>query len=197
MNRSERLWFGINRRCDPDSDYVKSRPTYQGCRNEFTSFAEFKQWAESQTGFYKKDGNGKLWQVDKDLLCPGSRIYSSHTCLFVPAKINSLMLCSNSAQGEWPLGVYLDRCRNRWKAQCSNGDGHSSHVGYFRSPMDAHKAWQQRKASVVMGFAETDDDVKSDPRIQVALKRIAETIMCDLVLGRETFAMTHFAGEKI
>lgn len=190
MNRAARLWFGIRRRCDPAGGYVKERPTYIGCTNAFASFDEFRAWAENQPGFYRKDRNGKWWQLDKDLIQPGCKSYSPSTCIFVPAKINSLLVACNATRGEWPLGVYLDTQRGRWKAQCSDGSGKSKHIGHFDCPTKAHRAWQKYKATLVMDFAMNDPEVALEPALKSALTKISESIMSDFAEGRETVAMT-------
>ena len=167
MNRAERLWFGINRRCDPDSDYVKSRPTYQGCRNEFSSFEEFKQWAESQAGFYKKDGKGKFWQIDKDLISPGSKVYSPDACIFVPSQLNMFMTDRAAARGEWPIGVSWQKSADKFKAYCRNPfTCKQEHLGMFSDPDAAHEAWRKRKHELACLYAEQ----QTDPRIAQALR---------------------------
>lgn len=196
MNRAARLWYGIRRRCNPESEYVKESPTYAGCINGFSSLSEFSQWASGQPGFYRKDAFGKWWHLDKDLLVPGNKVYSSSTCIFVPAKINTLLGACNSTRGNWPLGVYLDARRNKWKAQCSDGGGKSKHIGYFTCPIAAHQAWQKYKSEIVMHFALNDQEVALDESLKAALIRISESIMNDMLNGRETLAMTESPTAK-
>lgn len=196
MSRAAVLWRGIRRRCNSDSGYVKETPTYAGCTNDFSCFQEFKEWAEAQPGFYRKDSRGKWWHLDKDLMIPGNKSYSPNTCMFVPAKINTLLGACNATRGKWPLGVYLDGRRGNWKSQCSDGSGKSKHIGCFKCPTQAHRAWQKYKSEIVMHFALNDQEVALDESLKAALIRISESIMNDMLNGRETLAMTESPTAK-
>lgn len=48
----------------------------------------------------------KYWHLDKDILVAGNKIYSPETCLFVPNRINSLLI-RGVKTGPLPLGVSM------------------------------------------------------------------------------------------
>lgn len=56
----------------------------------------------------KLDGNTKHEgkHLDKDILCPGNKVYSPETCVFIDHAINSFVIECNSTRGKWPIGVF-------------------------------------------------------------------------------------------
>lgn len=72
--------------------------------DEWLCFQVFAPWAESQVGFDKLKPK---WQLDKDILVQGNKIYGPDTCCFIPHRINSLVIKSN------PEGFWSEK-DNRW-----------------------------------------------------------------------------------
>jgi hypothetical protein len=76
-------------------------------------FSQFKAWYDEN---YREG-----FQLDKDILVPGNKIYSPESCRYVPPYINSLLLDCGASRGELPLGI--DRNRTAFRAACSNRQG--------------------------------------------------------------------------
>lgn len=78
------IWRAMLRRC-----YYRGsqhhQPSYEGgiVAEEWHNFQTFAEWFEQH---YPKDG-GK-YQLDKDILVPGNKIYSPKTCSFVTQREN-------------------------------------------------------------------------------------------------------------
>lgn len=53
---------------------------------------------------YEKDG----WNMDKDIMLKGNKVYSPALVCFVPKELNSLILNSRKTRGDLPLGVHMD-----------------------------------------------------------------------------------------
>ena len=95
------LWCRMLQRCYSDT-YQKKRPTYIGCgvSDNFKSYEYFYEWCNEQIGF---DNEG--WQLDKDLLIKGNKVYSENTCIFIPKEINSLLVKCTNSRGKHLIGV--------------------------------------------------------------------------------------------
>lgn len=130
--------------------YGKSvRPTYKECSisEEWRKFSDFKVWFDIQT--YTKG-----YELDKDILFKGSKIYSAKTCVLVPQYLNTLLINTLASLAIYPIGV----CYKRNKDQSPPKKGFvavvrkfskGKHLGYFTTPMEAHKAWQLAKADQI------------------------------------------------
>lgn len=141
------IWKSMFTRCY-SSGYHEYKATYKGCTvcEEWHNFQNFAKWCNEQRGF-----NLDNYEVDKDLLCVGNKVYSPETCCIVPNYINSLFSVSDANRGELPLGVSLgifsETKGQRYIAQIKNGK--KWYLGSFSSAMSAHKAWQLAKIEVV------------------------------------------------
>lgn len=116
------------------------------CVNVFSGFQDFVEWSRDQVGYAETDEIGLIYQLDKDLLVRGNKEYSPETCLFVPMRVNTFFLISNSKQGEHPPGVSFNKAKGKFVAQCNGQDGKPVHLGCFSSAMEAHSAWKSFKA---------------------------------------------------
>lgn len=110
----------------------------------------FKSWMETQ------DWEGR--QLDKDILVQGNKYYSPETCAFVPNYLNALFGYQQNWRKEYPFGVtkrpddkaYSRNWAQPYSARCCIGNNQEyKHLGYFSSPQDAHRAWQQKKAEQI------------------------------------------------
>lgn len=132
--------------------YKEKQPTYIDvlvCK-EWWLFSNFKQWMEEQPF--------EGMQLDKDLLVKGNKEYSANACVFVPTRINTLLIDSGSARGDYPLGVYyqqkskgmVSELKKPYIAQVNKGEGkRQKYLGTFATRGEAHKAWQLAKADVI------------------------------------------------
>ena len=94
-------WSGLLERCYSEKCQIK-HPTYRGCTvsENFKSYTYFYEWCNAQVGF----GN-EGWQLDKDLLVKGNKIYSEDTCCFLPEEVNIALTRSDKTRGSSPIGV--------------------------------------------------------------------------------------------
>ena len=95
---SFQLWKNMLKRCYSEVSFKKS-PSYEQCLTSetFNHYQQFKTWCNKQLGF----GNTG-WELDKDILVKGNKVYSEDTCCFVPPEINCLMTNNKSIRGEIP-----------------------------------------------------------------------------------------------
>jgi len=146
-----RLWQDMLTRCS--KTYFIKRPTYINvtCSNNFKNYSYFYEWCQKQIGFGCIDGNGDKWCLDKDLLSKDSKVYSENTCVFIPIRINTLLVKSNATRGEYPIGVRLHR--NKYKATCNNEFGDASYLGSFFTAEEAFKAYKEFKEAIIKKVA--------------------------------------------
>lgn len=97
------VWRGMLRRCYY-ARHQKKHPTYLNVSvaPEWHNFQNFAKWYEDNY----KPGLMQGWQLDKDILVKGNKIYSPETCCFVPPKIN-LFFQKTSKVNKYnlPLGI--------------------------------------------------------------------------------------------
>ena len=123
-------------------------PSYIGCSvcEEWHDFDNFREW------FIENHKEG--YHLDKDLLQQGNKVYSPSTCVFLPPRINTLLIECNRSRGDYPIGVYYDKRYKKFKAQCNNGKGKKVHLGCFDNPTDAHQAYKTYKYALIRKIAE-------------------------------------------
>lgn len=155
-------------------------PGYAGCsvHPEWHTFSGFKSWF---------DGNFvEGWCLDKDLICPGNKIYSASHCRYVPQYINTLVLDGEAARGQWPLGVTKQKHQQKYCARCCI-NGKQKYLGSYASPLLAHRAWQMAKAQVLHTTLERYKQEKVvDMGVVRSLKEYAERLESDAASGQET-----------
>ena len=80
-------------------------------------------------------------ELDKDILFKGNKIYSPSTCIYVPHRINSLFTKSDSARGDYPIGVTYHKrdCVYESKLSYLNKYGKKDRIylGRFNNPLEA------------------------------------------------------------
>ena len=159
-------WKGMLRRCT--ENFWNRHPTYTGtnCSENFKSYTYFYEWCNKQTGFGNIDEKGKSWQLDKDILLCGNRIYSEDTCVFVPARINTLLIRRDKARGEHPIGVYWHKRHCRFRATC-NLVGVKP-LGEFGTAQEAYLAYKTYKEMIIKQVAKEYKD-QLDARAYEAL----------------------------
>ena len=143
------LWQSMLRRCYSDTS-KKKHPTYEGCEvsDNFKYYEYFYEWCHKQIGF-GVDGNGNSFQLDKDLLIKGNKVYSEDSCIFIPSEINSLVIKCTASRGEYLIGVYWHKTHKAFKAQVNKSKGKREYLGCFNTEIEAFNAYKQAKEAFV------------------------------------------------
>ena len=164
ITKEYELWVHMLQRCYSDS-FKKKRPTYEDCKcsENFKSYEYFCEWCHSQIGFNNKD-----WQLDKDLLVKGNKVYNEFTCVFLPQEINKILTKSTASRGEHLIGVHWCNTKEAFVLQVSKSKGKREHLGYFKTELEAFNAYKVAKEAFVK---EQANKFKSqiDPRAYEAL----------------------------
>lgn len=156
------LWNSLMKRCALNGRVQMIHTSYLGCESHetFKNFQLFAGWCQHQIGF-----GITRYQLDKDILVPGNRIYGPDTCCFVPSQINTLLTYDRANNGDLPTGISL--VAGRYKAQVSI-EGRRKHIGYFDTPEAAHEAYKAAKLNEIHRQAAIYKDT-IDPRAYAAL----------------------------
>ena len=143
------LWCSMLTRCYSDT-HKKKYPTYEGCEvsDNFKSYEYFYEWCNKQIGF---DNEG--WQLDKDLLIKGNKVYNENVCIFIPQEINSMLVKCTASRGEHLIGVsWNDTCK-AFEARVRKNKGNREYLGLFKTEIEAFNAYKTAKESFVKGQA--------------------------------------------
>ena len=155
------VWKHMLERCYSKKS-LESRPSYIGTSvcSEWLYATTFRKWMEQQ------DWHGKC--LDKDIIAPGSKLYSPDTCAFVLPATNLFVTARDASRGDYPTGVSLYKRIDKYIARCSNiFTGKLEYLGLFSTPEEAHEAWRKRKHELAQLVAARE----SDPRVVEALKK--------------------------
>lgn len=103
-----RAWQNMLERCY-GVNYLSRNPSYVGCsvHPEWHNFQTFAEWFTAQPN-YQTD----YFQLDKDLLYPGNKIYSKDTCAVIPGEINSMLNAGNRPTNMYNLPEGFRRTPN-------------------------------------------------------------------------------------
>lgn len=101
-NDSYLTWHNMLRICYNNSVH-KKQPMYIDCKvcDEWLTFSNFKKWFDNPENGYREG-----YQLDKDIIFKGNKIYSPKTCCFVPQAINCLFGFNSKKNSKLPTGVY-------------------------------------------------------------------------------------------
>lgn len=149
-------WNGILERCF-DEKYKTKEPAYENvtCCEEWLLFENFYEWLHSQENF-EKWYKGKRWNVDKDILVKGNKVYSPETCCLVPTNVNNLFIKRDNFRGCLPIGVtqiddgYVAQCNNPFK------NNRREYLGYFATPEKAFQAYKNYKEDIIKRVAQIE-----------------------------------------
>ena len=157
------IWNGVRQRCY-NENIRHLTPSYQEVEmsENFKRYSYFKEWCHNQIGF-DQDG----WQLDKDILVKGNKVYSEYTCCFVPQEINAALTNNKSVRGSFPSGVIYNCTKTRYRARIQRGDKWES-LGTYDTPEEAFYAYKPVKEAHIKSLAEKWKD-QIDPRVYEAL----------------------------
>lgn len=158
-----RLWRGILER----SYSIKSKrkyPAYKDCTvsENFKQYEYFYEWCNRQIGF----GN-QGWQLDKDLLVKGNKVYSEDNCVFLPRELNNILTKREAFRGDYPIGVSYYKATGLFKSSVSL-NGFLKCLGYYETPEEAFLVYKKAKEEFIKEQANKWKD-QIDPRAFDAL----------------------------
>lgn len=110
---------------------------------------------------YKQDG----WELDKDLIIPGNKIYGPDTAAYVPKELNTFLTKREKASG-LPKGVRENRVTF---GAYLHIDGKIHRIGNYQTPDLAYAAYKLEKEKDARRLADKYEGLV-DPRVIKALR---------------------------
>lgn len=97
-------WKRMIHRCYDEKSLI-STPCYRETSvcTEWHNLQNFGEWYEEN--YNPKTMQG--WQLDKDILQNGNKIYSPETCCFIPQDVNKFLVRPSNRRDKLPLGIRL------------------------------------------------------------------------------------------
>lgn len=144
---SYNTWFQMIRRCYNESER-HLHPTYADCTvcDEWLKYSNFKEWFDNPENGYRKG-----YQLDKDILLKGNKVYSPDTCCFVPNELNSITTKANTLRGDTPIGV--SKNGNKYRAAYGRLNK-LIYIGLYDTPEEAFQAYKKAKEAWMKEYGE-------------------------------------------
>lgn len=143
------VWSGVFWRCYDERKLIK-HPTYNGCeiQEKWYNFQEFAKWLVNRPQF------SLGWQIDKDLLVRGNKLYSEETCCLLPPELN-IFLAVKKDGIKYP-GVSFDKKGNKYRSQIVDhkGNGKTRHLGWSDNPAELFILYKEAKEDEAKFLAE-------------------------------------------
>lgn len=151
----KQTWLNMLERCYSEF-YHASNPCYVDCKvcDEWLNYSNFVEWYLKN--YYEIDG--ETMQLDKDILVKGNKIYSPETCVFVPKRINCLVLNRKNDRGKHPIGVYYHKRDKQFIAQVTYNNKNIKTVGRFYNSEDAFICYKEAKEKYIKEVADEYKD---------------------------------------
>jgi len=141
-----KIWDGMFNRCYRECD-LKRHPSYRGVEicEDWWKLSHFKKWF--------LDNYVEGYELDKDIIHPGSRVYSPENCCFVPRRINILLTNRARLRGKYPVGVTFRKDNGKFAASIDK-DGKREFLGMHDSPEEAFLAYKTAKEEYIKEVAQ-------------------------------------------
>lgn len=122
--------------------------TYYGCKvcREWQQFSNFYDWFRDP-----KNGYRAGYELDKDLLIKGNKLYSPKTCCFIPHTLNSLLNRHKGKGRQYPIGV--TRIASGRFASRLNRYGKSLTLGTFDTIEEAFSVYKEAREEYIKEIA--------------------------------------------
>lgn len=146
---SYKFWRHMLKRCYSESS-LKKNVAYIGCSvcDEWKYYMNFKKWFDENA---PKDMSG--YNLDKDLIVHGNKIYSPDTCCFLPRELNNMLITQKRHRGECKIGVYK-MPNGKFIAQINSWTRDCRRIGIFNTEKEAFLAYKREKERIIKTLAD-------------------------------------------
>lgn len=161
-------WSNMMKLC-----YGKYNSYYKDCEvcEDWHNFQIFAKWFDEN--YYAIQGE-KI-ELDKDLLVKRNSTYSPITCVFLPKRINSIVLTRKAKRGDYPLGVTkTEKTNAKFVAYINDKNGKSIALGSFSTEKEAFEAYKKAKEAVIKEIAAVYKDKIPEKAYKALMAYIVE-----------------------
>lgn len=136
-------WYAMQERCKKGGSVQKRESTYVGCSiaDEFMDYQKFGDWYSSQVGY-----GAENYDLDKDILFKGNKVYSSSTCVLIPRELNRFFGHNVNGGNKYQQGVYWHSRDLVFQTQILV-DGKIKYLGRFTTPESCYATYKAAKES--------------------------------------------------
>lgn len=136
-------WWAMLQRCYTPTT-IRVAQTYANCSVEpvWHNYQNFASWLVEQPNHDSKE-----YQIDKDLIYPGNKIYGPQRCCVIPTALNGA-LKSASYRGSYGPGVKRVPS-GRFEARTKR-DGKYVYLGLANSPEEARGLWAENHSQYLL-----------------------------------------------
>jgi len=144
-------WYNMLKRCYSPST-IKVTSVYEDATvcSEWLLFSNFRDWMKLQ--------DWKEKTLDKDILIIGNKVYSPETCIFVTARLNSLLTHKRRKSSSYLVGVAYNKLEKRFQAECVTISGRH-YLGKFKTEHEAHQAYVDFKVAHILEIASLETSI--------------------------------------
>jgi hypothetical protein len=146
----------------------RQRGAYEGCIvcDEWLNFQNYAQWYKDN---YYEVRNERM-EIDKDILHKGNKIYSPEICVFIPQRINLLLINRKNYRGKTLLGTSR-KDSGTFSANAVGSDEKSCYLGTFPTEIEAFNAYKEFRENVFVEVAEEYKNEIPDSVYQALIHR--------------------------
>lgn len=169
-------WQSMLTRCY-SARYQEERQTYIGCSvcPGWLTFSVFSSWFDSR---YSSG-----YQLDKDLLYLGNKVYSPLTCCLIPTKLNSILASLDELMSDPTAGSFYNKRSRCWYSTIRMGSRPIC-LGSYSSSISAGAAWRTAKLNYLADYC---SELRLDPTVS---DHIADAFQSRLSFYRDSAAPT-------
>ena len=144
------VWSKMITRCYNPSEKDKS---YKDCsvHPDWHNYSNFYHWYNSQidNGYFKAG-----YQLDKDLLVHGNKVYSESTCCLVPEQINSFLNNSSDTRSTGlPSGIHWKTKNKKFQVTVKDEFKKHSYLALVSAPEDGYAIYTKEKERIAKALA--------------------------------------------
>lgn len=131
---------------------------YEDCQvvEDWHNFQNFAEWAVETKNSMRREENGRLWHLDKDMVCKGNRLYCPEYCVFLPNEVNAFYTKREIGNTGYPGVNYIKPASKNAKegyiARCSVGK-ERVYLGYYDSAEEAFYKYKECKEKAARHLA--------------------------------------------